>query len=210
MTTNQTIDGVPRALLEVFAGPRNNTPEQMRKAMDELRALLDAPAQCDHEFESPALSSMPDYCAKCAIDKPAAMPQDETPDDDKSHPRFIAGYTAGLHDYKLGQPQGEPVAIERLSIQMLKGGLFRYDSDPEGPLVRYQDHAEQVKLYASQPAPVAVVLPPPGPDPQVEARAKEIYEGWSYNPGFIPWVDGGNSSMQDKARDRARRELASK
>ena len=42
MTTNQTIDGVPRELLEVFAGPRNNTPEQRRKAMEELRALLDA------------------------------------------------------------------------------------------------------------------------------------------------------------------------
>lgn len=75
----------------------------------------------------------------------AEQTQGATPDDDKSHPRFIAGYTAGLHDYKLGQPQGEPVAIERLSIQMLKGGLFRYDSDPEGPLVRYQDHAEQVE-----------------------------------------------------------------
>lgn len=45
MTTNQTIDGVPRELLEVFAGPRNYTPEQMREAMNELRALLDAPAQ---------------------------------------------------------------------------------------------------------------------------------------------------------------------
>lgn len=42
----------------------------------ELRALLDKPC-CDHEFESPVLSSMPDYCAKCHADKPAAQHQGE-------------------------------------------------------------------------------------------------------------------------------------
>lgn len=43
---------------------------------NELRALLDKPC-CDHEFESPVLSSMPDYCAKCHADKPVAQHQGE-------------------------------------------------------------------------------------------------------------------------------------
>ncbi|WP_300747471.1 hypothetical protein [Pseudomonas sp.] len=78
MTTNQTIDGVPRALLESFAAYVADSPNAvMRSRSAQLRALLDAPDQCAHEWESPALSSMPDYCAKCAVDKPAAQPQGE-------------------------------------------------------------------------------------------------------------------------------------
>ena len=40
MTTNQTIDGVPRASLELLLG---DTPDNPSAAWKELRALLDAP-----------------------------------------------------------------------------------------------------------------------------------------------------------------------
>jgi hypothetical protein len=39
----------------------------------------------------------------------------------------------------------------------------------------------------------------------LEAEARVIYESWSGQPGFVPWVDGGNSTMQGEARGEARR-----
>lgn len=41
----------------------------------------------------------------------------------------------------------------------------------------------------------------------VEAMAKAIYAKWDKLPGWVPWVDGGNSNMQDLARDCARAAL---
>ncbi|KTC34171.1 hypothetical protein AO265_39855 [Pseudomonas sp. ABAC61] len=48
---------------------------------------------------------------------PSEQHQGDTPNDDKSHPRFIAGYKAGMHDQKLSQHQGEPVAwrVQRIT-----------------------------------------------------------------------------------------------
>jgi len=40
-------------------------------------------------------------------------------------------------------------------------------------------------------------------DRQREARAREIYESWRGQKGWVPWVEGGNSLMQDKARREA-------
>lgn len=42
-----------------------------------------------------------------------------------------------------------------------------------------------------------------------ETLAKAIYRQWYAAPGYVPWVERGNSTMQDKARDEARRQLAS-
>lgn len=42
---------------------------------------------------------------------------------------------------------------------------------------------------------------------KVELRAKEIYESWHAKDGFIKWVAGGNSIMQDEARTKARKEI---
>ena len=43
---------------------------------------------------------------------------------------------------------------------------------------------------------------------RLEALAKNIYGTcFSDFPGFVPWVDGGNSVMQGKARDQARKQL---
>ena len=33
-----------------------------------------------------------------------------------------------------------------------------------------------------------------------EERAKAIYNGWRDQPGWVPWVEGGNSHKQDEAR----------
>lgn len=39
---------------------------------------------------------------------------------------------------------------------------------------------------------------------ELESKALAIYEGWSNEPGYKPWVAGGNSLMQDRARAIAR------
>ncbi|WP_443692049.1 hypothetical protein ACRZ5O_22740 [Pseudomonas protegens] len=46
------------------------------------------------------------------------------------------------------------------------------------------------------------------PSAKVEAVAKEIYESWASQPGFTPWVDGGNSLKQDEARKAAQVQLS--
>lgn len=38
----------------------------------------------------------------------------------------------------------------------------------------------------------------------VEAMAEEIYDDWKEMAGWVPWVTGGNSNMQEKARSEAR------
>lgn len=95
MTSSQTIDGVlvSRELLDKVC---NGYAQEQGHALNELRALLDAPAQCAHEFESPVLSSMPDYCAKCSIDKPAEVNGDDV--------------LRWMDEHAAAQPQGEPVA----------------------------------------------------------------------------------------------------
>lgn len=41
----------------------------------------------------------------------------------------------------------------------------------------------------------------------IEAMAKAIYSKWDKLQGWVPWVDGGNSHMQELARDCARAAL---
>lgn len=55
------------------------------------------------------------------------------------------------------------------------------------------------------------VLPAPGEDElAIESVAKAVYEQWAHLRGYLPWVEGGNSTMQDRARDIARAALAAK
>lgn len=47
---------------------------------------------------------------------------------------------------------------------------------------------------------------PPEPNHEaeaLEAKAKKIYDSWSQLLGWVPWVEGGNSNMQNKARHEA-------
>ena len=52
-----------------------------------------------------------------------------------------------------------------------------------------------------QPDPVATV------SAELEAKAQAIYEEWSAKPGYLEWVAGGNSTMQNEARALARRAM---
>ena len=44
---------------------------------------------------------------------------------------------------------------------------------------------------------------PAEPAETVEQRAKKIYESWFYLNGYVPWVEHGNSLIQDEARKLA-------
>jgi len=39
----------------------------------------------------------------------------------------------------------------------------------------------------------------------VEKDAEAIYNSWSDQPGFVAWLKGGNSDMQEEARKQARK-----
>ena len=39
----------------------------------------------------------------------------------------------------------------------------------------------------------------------LESLAKQIYQSWESQPGFHPWVEGGNSAKQEEARQIASR-----
>jgi hypothetical protein len=45
-------------------------------------------------------------------------------------------------------------------------------------------------------------------DDPTERAAQEIYEGWSGQEGFVPWVPGGNSLKQGEARQLARNAIS--
>jgi hypothetical protein len=47
------------------------------------------------------------------------------------------------------------------------------------------------------------------PPEALEAAAEDIYNHWQFSfTGKVPWVPGGNSLMQEKARDLARAAIA--
>lgn len=142
MTTNQTIDGVPRELLErIMHGCMFSLSRQQH---EELRALLDAPA-----VES-ELSRMTRRCQNAEL---ALKVQTENYE-------------------SLKAAQGEPVAwtYRREGGECL-GQLVQMESDNlkdvrEGKVVEGRrilwprdDYTDWKPLYAEQPAPVAVALP---------------------------------------------------
>lgn len=42
---------------------------------------------------------------------------------------------------------------------------------------------------------------------ELEAKAKAIYEMWAEIPGYLEWIAGGNSTMQNEARTLALRAM---
>lgn len=149
MSHNQTIDGVPRELLVRLCNFHAAGWEDIEPEIKELRALLDA--------------------------KPAEVTGDDALALTVDHQQFIAGDHEDLIDnasdfqdraYALGvargiarcamQPQGEPVAWR---YREGEGTQWRLTDMP--PSTWYFDprQYEVRKLYAEQPAPVAVVLP---------------------------------------------------
>ena len=135
--TNKPMLSVERDLLQAHLNA--DSIEQLRNTERELRALLDKPA-CEHEFESPVLSSMPDFCKKCSEDKAAA------------------------------QYQGEPVADDRLIEIARKAALnstrrysympaIQEDANSWLPHRWVVEAMRDAVFAAEQPAPVAVVMP---------------------------------------------------
>lgn len=145
MTTNQTIDGVPRATLANFieySVPVSGNDEAWLREKAELRTLLDAPAckTCnglghvpDGEVTGSGGVEFENGPVECVKDCPACKPS--------------------------AQPQGEPVAW-----------LYTRPEQPEGaqrvPDVLLRERAnpadvgdwKEQALFAEQPAPVAVQL----------------------------------------------------
>jgi hypothetical protein len=134
MTTNQTIDGVPRELLLRVLDPYR--PRGQEKARKELRALLDAPAapfildgwSVDHSAGRPIL--MHNNCSVIEAEQAYGL---------LSLIRAAA------------QPQGEPVAWLNVATGHVTTSAV--------VVMDWDDEKEQVQsLYAEQPAPVAVSL----------------------------------------------------
>ena len=72
--------------------------------------------------------------------------------------------------------------------------------------------AENARLSAAcQPVTATLTLYegdlPPLSGGEVEAAAKAIYAGWEHHPGYLPWVDYGNSEKQCEARRLARKAI---
>lgn len=148
---NQTIDGVlvPRELALRLAVPMLRTPEYLlnhRDALDELRALLDAPAVKPRPF---GYWLTPKTCAGLA------MFQRELIEDPVLTASVVEYFhVTPLYDTPAAQPQGEPVAYQRKS--KIEGSEWHY--------IHGCDVAEAISmgfevrpLYAEQPAPVAQV-----------------------------------------------------
>lgn len=173
MTTNQTIDGVPRdyvlhltpaahsvmlgmvehclnirACMGIDEGFKDLNTEEEHDFVKELRALLDAD-ECCHEFV-PFQAN----CTKCGIPyKPAAQPQGEPVEDCETF------------EYQLDMLG----SIDRCNVFCGSYGDKYHQWDDAGPYVEYEDHVKHIelykreierlsKLYAEQPTPVAVTL----------------------------------------------------
>lgn len=162
MTTNQTIDGVPRKLLSSLlawlerANERNDDGDIAEYV--ELRALLDGPATgvCRGCFtEQP----MGDACKTCAE----------------------------VEAKRVAQPHGEPVAWQyRVSAGPQTGWSLWHDGKGEEFKQSYQ--VETRPLYAEQPAPVAVVLP--DPDQLCDAIATALGEALDCTRVWSAWGVG--------------------
>lgn len=153
MTTNQTIDGVPRLRELLDKLDSLNVDEFQGWAFevgDELRALLDSD-ECCHEFV-PFQAN----CTKCGIPyKTAAQPQ--------------------------GEPVAVLIRLDRSYRNGLMDGFqFGIIGDEKGYAACIQRYNEGIQAAkAEQPAPVAVGLPV---DPERERLMETVQQYPNVNP----------------------------
>ena len=185
MTTNQTIDGVPRKSLEqalklaaVFDdGGDGADAESARGVVWILRALLDAPADPKPTGLSQGWNLTRKQDGFVVGHQSWVYPPDEK--DIQRAER--GGYVWVPFLLPASQPQGEPVedcetfeyqlemlgAIDRCDVACGSYGDKFHRWDDAGPYVEYEDHVKHIelykreierlsKLYAEQLAPVAV------------------------------------------------------
>lgn len=163
MTTNQTIDGVPRAQLADIADRiEHNYPNTAK----ELRTLLEAPAVERKPF---GWFRTPKDCPLQGM----FLHYDPEHGERDIQNALDFGFTVKrLYESPAAQPQGEPVAwMYRREGGECLGQLVQMESDSlkdvrEGKVVEgyrilwpRDDYIDWKPLYAEQPAPVAVVLP---------------------------------------------------
>lgn len=131
MTTNQTIDGVPREWIEEYEALADLTSGDAQK----LRALLDAPAckTCGDSGYVVEPFSIRENTVECPTCKPAAQPQ--------------------------GEPWRTEVS-QFLTDAMTAAGMVRHGKKDKKFAERLADACVRVRFawLAEQPAPVAVVL----------------------------------------------------
>ena len=130
MTTNQTIDGVPRELLERLIDRLNKA--QMFKESTELRALLGAERCTSCDGSGDLIDLTGEWRGYCVC--PAGVALKNKPAEPMANP--VLAYA---DSYRAMQRQG----VEAVSIWSVITDLER----------------NIAPLYAEQPAPVAVVLP---------------------------------------------------
>ena len=163
MTTNQTIDGVPRADLQAVY---DELTDWKSPVAQKLRALLDANPEENGPRPECGGGSLVTLGCSCSpswpMHKPAARPLDS--------PVPFPGYPPVPDDRKLpvAQPQGEPAAWAN-GEQLLLCSRSPREVQPNNPMMHNlprniagsalrTDYCN-TPLYAEQPAPVAVELP---------------------------------------------------
>ena len=151
MTTNQTIDGVPRTLLESFAAyVAGSSNAIMRARGKELRALLDEPAP-RAEFKkiemAHVMNALEDVRGKPVLTSNQCHDLARSLNDRLLSPLQLLAMPAEY--LAAAQPHGEPVAW--------KTGSITWAYEPDARRHGEQHGVTVIPLYAEQPAPVAVI-----------------------------------------------------
>lgn len=213
MTTNQTIDGVPRELLEDMLNPCADFATH-----DRLRALLDK-TQADIPASVPQGEPVA-WRYKKSWEKSGWVTCDKHPTD-----YGVDDETHTIQALYASPPA--PVAVDERAE--FDAWVVR-----RGQVVGYSGWREDFEIWmgraALNTARPTHASPPPGTEPSgthhdndgldewrkpqddqarraelLESLAKQVYQSWESQPGFVPWVDGGNSTKQDEARQIASR-----
>ena len=197
MTTNQTIDGVPRELLYRVSDPYR--PNGQERARAELRALLDAPEKSAGSLISvkpdvlralfaPNANAVQLRDAKDAARKayedwsiagqnPAAQPQGDPVGSFDKHMQYMhenIDLKKRIAELEAAQSNGKPVAWICHGPEGSGLVALQWSHLPTPPgLVR------KIGLCLEQPAPVAVVLPERREVAGVGGHAYYIPVGWN-------------------------------
>lgn len=177
MTTNQTIDGVPRERIERALDAIEQVGYQdkfidytfVRAVKQELRALLDAPIRTPL-LGGGALEEQPEWAQVQILKNTIAD---------------LQGDIEKLQADLAAQPQGEPSHWADESGNTITAELKAYNLKLGGaPSAASMHYARP--LYAEQPAPVAVVLPERRQIPSLFGRKERGHEE---DEGFNECID---------------------
>lgn len=163
MMNNQTIDGLPRELLDLCYRALNGGDNQLTgmehgRAFRELRALLDAPETKNWEYFHNAMESERDYW-KALAQQSAAKPQGDI---ETLRAALRTEVEAGdswkrealaLREKLEAQPQGEPDAYSyKVRVHATGIGMVWRDKiEREAPDTEAVEVKDLTPLYAEQP-----------------------------------------------------------